>query len=217
VYLSEAEIDAWPPDAPPAPDTDPAAALRDALAAEGHDGPGQLAGRAFAAACVALEVTQRCNLDCTLCYLSERAEMVHDLPMVEIRRRIARIRRHYGAGVTVQITGGDPTLRSADELAQIAAAIRTAGLRAALFTNGIRATRPLLAALARAGLNDVAFHVDLTQQRQGYASEAALNAVRADYLARARGLGLRIMFNTTVFAGNLAEIPALAVCRIWLS
>ena len=41
------------------------------------------------------------------------------------------------------------------------------------------------------------------------ASEHDLNAVRAEYIARARGLGLSVLFNTTVHRANLHEIPAL--------
>ncbi len=212
--LTEREIDAWGPAPLPAPDADPRAPLAAAMAAEGLDGPRQLAGRAFAMACVALEITQRCNLDCTLCYLSDLSEAVHDLPMVEIRRRVGLIARHYGPGTTVQITGGDPTLRRPEELSEIVRWVKEEGLRAALFTNGIRATRALLTRLAESGLDDVAFHVDLTQERPGFATEMALNAVRDDYLARARGLGLRVIFNTTLFegpeGGNLAEVPALS-------
>ena len=88
--------------------------------------------------------------------------------------------------------------------------IREKGMRPTLFTNGIRATRSLLTALAGAGLVDVAFHVDMTQQRKGFKSETELNYVRREYIERARGLGLSVMFNTTVFPGNVHEIPGLA-------
>jgi hypothetical protein len=44
-------------------------------------------GRRYAIGCVALEITQRCNLDCTLCYLSESSEAVKDLPLEEVFRR----------------------------------------------------------------------------------------------------------------------------------
>ncbi len=57
---------------------------------------------------------------------------------------------------------------------------------------------------------DVAFHVDTTQQRAGYASEADLNVLRREYIERARGLPLHVIFNTTVHAGNVAEVPMLA-------
>jgi 7,8-dihydro-6-hydroxymethylpterin dimethyltransferase len=56
----------------------------------------------------------------------------------------------------------------------------------------------------------VAFHVDMTQQRPGYESESALNALRLRYIDMARGLPLSVIFNTTVFAGNVDEVPALA-------
>jgi len=170
----------------------------------------QQMGRRWAAACVALEITQRCNLDCSLCYLSEHSEAVADLPLPEVLRRVDMIRRQYGPRTDVQITGGEPTLRDHDELAHIVRHVRRRGMRPTLMTNGIRARRPLLARLSRAGLVDVAFHVDTTQGRRGYASEQALNAVRDAYLDRVRGLGLSVMFNTTVHDGNFHEIADLA-------
>jgi uncharacterized radical SAM superfamily Fe-S cluster-containing enzyme len=173
-------------------------------------GPRQQMGRRWPVGCVALEVTQRCNLDCTACYLSESSEAVHDLPLEEVFQRIGEIRAWYGPGADVQVTGGEPTLRPAAELVRIAERLRQSGLRATLFTNGIRASRRLLTELAAAGLEGVAFHVDTTQRRKGYASEVELNALRSEYLERARGLPLAVYFNTTVHGGNLSEVPALA-------
>lgn len=166
----------------------------------------QFMGRRFAIGCVALEITQRCNLDCSACYLSEHSEAVKDVPIEELFRRIDGIRTLYGPNVDIQITGGDPTLRKEDELVAIVQYIRKSGMRPALFTNGIRATRALLARLAEAGLVDVAFHVDLTQDRKGYETESDLNALRRSYIERVRGLPLAVYFNTTVFNGNFAQI-----------
>jgi 7,8-dihydro-6-hydroxymethylpterin dimethyltransferase len=180
------------------------------MMATGQWNDSQAMGRRWAIGCVALEVTQRCNLDCTLCYLSESAEAVKDVPLVELYRRIDAIFELYGPGTDVQVTGGDPTLRRRDELAAIVRRIREKGMRPALFTNGIRATRELLTELAAAGLVDVAFHVDMTQRRRGYRSESELNALRRDYIERARGLKLAVIFNTTVFAGNFEDVPAIA-------
>ncbi len=161
-------------------------------------------------ACVALEITQRCNLDCTLCYLSESSEAVRDIPLEEVFRRIEIIAAHYGPGTDVQVSGGEPTLRRRDELVSIVARLAQKGLRASLFTNGIKASRALLVDLSNAGLTDVAFHVDSTQQRGGYRTERDLNALRREYIERARGLPISVFFNTTVHAGNLDEIPMLA-------
>jgi len=189
---------------------EPLARARARMRMMGLWGPGQHMGRRWPIGCVALEITQRCNLDCTACYLSETSEALHDLPLEELFRRIAQIRSVYGPGTDVQITGGDPTLRRAGELTAIVRRVRESELRATLFTNGIRATRALLAELTAAGLEGVAFHVDTTQQRKGYANENGLNALRLAYIERARGLPLAVYFNTTVHSGNFGELPALA-------
>ena len=169
----------------------------------------QLMGRRWPIGCVALEITQRCNLDCTACYLSEHSEAVKDIPLEELFRRIDLIFDHYGSHTNVQVTGGEPTLRKREELVAIVRRVSHKGMRPALFTNGIRAKRELLVELVEAGLVDVAFHVDMTQGRKGYESESALNAVRQEYVERARGLPLSVMFNTTIFDRNFEETPAI--------
>ena len=171
--------------------------------------PNQVLGKRSTIGCVALEITQRCNLDCTLCYLSEFSESVPDPPIDELKRKLDYIKDRFGVHTNVQITGGDPTLRPRAELVEIVRYAARIGLYPALFTNGIRASRDMLRELADVGLVDVAFHVDLTQERKGYATEASLNEVREKYLERAHGLGLALIFNTTVFQGNIAEIPEL--------
>ncbi|MEM7236341.1 MAG: radical SAM protein, partial [Pseudomonadota bacterium] len=210
IFMSLSEMIALRPEGRQFSGTDRREPLRSALEQAGEFTPLQTAGRFYPIACVALEITQRCNLDCTLCYLSEHAEAAVDVPLVVLTSRIAMVESHYGPGTSIQISGGDPTLRKIEDLEYLCAEIRRRGMRSCLMTNGIRATRSFLSRLARSGLDDVAFHVDLTQQRRGFETEVQLNAVRCDYLARARGLGLRVLFNTTVYGGNRAELPALA-------
>ncbi|AJY27213.1 radical SAM superfamily protein (plasmid) [Burkholderia thailandensis 34] len=175
----------------------------------GLAGDSQQMGQRWPVGCIALEITQRCNLDCTLCYLSENAEAVKDIPLEELFSRIDTIFASYGPNADVQVTGGEPTLRDRGELLAIVRRIWARGMRATLMTNGIRVTRMLLEQLTDAGLADVAFHVDTTQQRRGYATEAALNALRERYLNMAAGLPLSVMFNTTVHDGNFDEIPSV--------
>lgn len=152
--------------------------------------PWQNMGRRWAIGCVSLEITQRCNLDCTLCYLSESSEAIKDVPLQELYRRVDDILAHYGANTDIQISGGDPTLRKRDELMAITRYVRDKGMRSTLFTNGILAKRDMLEELVANGLTDVAFHVDMTQERKGYDSEEALNEIRLDYIEHARGLPL---------------------------
>ena len=171
--------------------------------------PNQVLGTKRTIGCVALEVTQRCNLDCSICYLSENSESTPDIPLETIMRRIQMIRDNYGVSTNVQVTGGDPTLRNHDELVRIVARIVELKMVPALFTNGVHATRELLTRLRAVGLVDVAFHVDLTEKRKGFTSEAQLCEVREEYIERARGVGLNVIFNQTVFARNFEEVPTL--------
>jgi molybdenum cofactor biosynthesis enzyme MoaA len=187
----------------------PLGRARQAMVATGQWDASQSMGRRWPIGCLALEITQRCNLDCRACYLSEHSEAVKDLPLAEVFRRIDMIRARYGANTDVQVTGGDPTLRRRDELLAIVHRIRALGMRPSLLTNGIKASRALLVDLAAAGLVDVAFHVDMTQQRKGYRCEGDLNRLRRTYIERARGLPLSVFFNTTVFDGNFEELPEI--------
>jgi pyruvate-formate lyase-activating enzyme len=111
------------------------APLTAALARWGQAGPGQTAGRFYPIACVALEIAQRCNLDCTLCYLSDAAEMAHDVLLEVLFSRIGMIESHYGPGTSIQITGGDPTLRKPDDLEDLCRYIRARTMRSCLMTN----------------------------------------------------------------------------------
>ncbi|MEM8800858.1 MAG: radical SAM protein [Pseudomonadota bacterium] len=207
-FLTKHEVAAWPAAcAPPEGERDNSLAI--AMARHGLNTPAQAAGTYWQIGCVSLEVTQRCNLDCTLCYLSDAAEGYADPSLETLFRRIDRIYDHYGPGTNIQVSGGDPTLRPLADLVSIVEYISSRGMNAALFTNGIRASRHMLTTLAKAGLRDVAFHVDMTQERRGYENECELNSIRADYIERARGLGIRILFNTTVFDGNRHEIAEL--------
>jgi pyruvate-formate lyase-activating enzyme len=134
---------------------------------------------------------------------------VKDIPIELVFERLRNVRETFGDGVSVQITGGDPTLRKREELVAIVRETARLGLEPSLMTNGIKLTRDLALELKEAGLVDIAIHVDLTQERKGYPTEESLHAVRSEYIERVRGLGLHIIFNTTVFDGNFAEIPTL--------
>src|SRR5687768_12261486 len=138
--MTREEIAAAAPYPAPPDGADPLALARARMEATGQWHPRQSMGRRWAIGCVALEITQRCNLDCTLCYLSDHSEAVQDIPLEAIFARIDAIRAHYGPDTDVQVTGGDPTLRRRDELVAIIRRIRERGMRPSLFTNGIKAT-----------------------------------------------------------------------------
>ena len=182
---------------------------RKALQTRGLWGHNQQMGNRWPVGCVALEITQRCNLDCDVCYLSSHAETVVDIPVPVLFERIDAIRHHFGDGTNVQVTGGEPTVREPEVLLKVVRRIYDLGMRPTLMTNGILLNRSWLSALVQAGLTDIAFHVDTTQKRSGYETEDALNRVRRRYIDMASDLPIAVYFNTTVWAGNIRQLPGL--------
>src|SRR5260370_8382597 len=136
-FLSPEEIAAACPLPPPPPGRSMLDIARERMIATGQWRPGQAMGRRFPVGCVALEITQRCNLDCTLCYLSETSEAVLDLPLEEVYRRIDMIHALYGPLTEVQVTAGDPTLRKRAELIELVPLLRPTVMPPPPFTNSI--------------------------------------------------------------------------------
>ncbi len=149
-YLTQQQIAAISPDSY---DKDALGSARKEMQRQGLWTNQQQLGRRWPVACVALEITQRCNLDCTLCYLSEYSEATKDLPLIEVFRRIDQIFNYYGEGTDVQITGGDPTMRDEEELLQIVSRVAQLGMRPTLMTNGIKATPQAAKAAGRRRFN----------------------------------------------------------------
>src|SRR5260370_15552265 len=162
--LSPKELAAACPLPPPPPGRSMLDIARERMIATGQWRPGQAMGRRFPVGCVALEITQRCNLDCTLCYLSETSEAVLDLPLEEVYRRIDMIHALYGPLTEVQVTGAAPTLRKRADLVEVVRPLRARGLRPAAVTTGTRPPRDPFTALAAATPTPAAVPVDPTQQ-----------------------------------------------------
>lgn len=86
--------------------------------------------------CVLLELTNRCNLRCPVCFASAGDRSPHDLPMEEIEKQY-NLLMERGGPFNIQLSGGEPTMR--DDLDQIIALGREKGFTFfQLNTNGIR-------------------------------------------------------------------------------
>lgn len=109
--------------------------------------------------CVLLEVTQRCNLCCPICFASSKKEGC-DLSLEEIQRRFTFL-MEQGGPFNVQISGGEPTMR--DDLNEIIRMGKETGIEFfQLNTNGIRLAKEpeYVMGLAKAGLNCVFLQFD---------------------------------------------------------
>ena len=109
---------------------------------------------------VILEVTERCNLSCPVCYASSSNEQKADPSFQTISGWYQRARM-ASEGSNIQLSGGEPTLR--DDLPEIVAMGRESGFDfIQINTNGVRAARDkaYVKALKDAGLSSAFLQFD---------------------------------------------------------
>ncbi len=166
--------------------------------------------------CTALfEVTGRCNLSCPVCFATAGQAPPPDPPLDALADRFARI-FHAAGPVNVQLSGGEPTVRS--DLPEVVAACRAAGFAfVQVNTNGLALARDpgLARRLADAGLASVFLQFDGTTDAVCLALRGA--PLLEDKLAavdRCVAAGLGVVLVPTVVPGvndgQLGDIVRLA-------
>jgi uncharacterized radical SAM superfamily Fe-S cluster-containing enzyme len=107
-----------------------------------------------------LEVTQRCNLRCSVCFADAGNDPPPDPPLSHIEAQLSRLLAVSGP-CNVQLSGGEPTLR--DDLPEIVALARSMGFPfIQINTNGLRLARDptYMDRLGEAGLASVFLQFD---------------------------------------------------------
>ncbi|HEY3359512.1 MAG TPA: radical SAM protein [Polyangia bacterium] len=177
----------------------------------GPDGrPLELAGihdpTAYPGTAVLVLLVAGCDLRCVFCrapqpWAPRPPTTAEALALLDGTRRRARL----------VITGGEPTARP--DLLELCAAARRRGFRAVqLQTHGGRLAEPgLAAALAAAGVSalDVPLYAARPAAHDGITGVPGSHARTLAGIARARAAGLDVAVHTTLFAGTVAELPAL--------
>jgi 7,8-dihydro-6-hydroxymethylpterin dimethyltransferase len=159
-----------------------------------------------------VEVTQRCELGCPVCFAeSLPAAENGDPPLAALAQRLARLYAAEGA-VNVQLSGGEPTTR--EDLPQIVEAAAAAGFTfVQLNTNGLRlASEPGYAeALRQAGLESVFLQFDgVTDDVYRVLRGRPLLAEKMKAVEKCAEAGLAVVLVPTVVAGlNFDQIGAL--------
>lgn len=110
--------------------------------------------------CVLLELTNRCNLRCPVCFASAGENPVKEPSLADIGRQFDMLMAH-GGPFNIQLSGGEPTMR--DDLPEIIRLGREKGFSFfQLNTNGLRLAREpgYAESLKNAGLNTVFLQFD---------------------------------------------------------
>lgn len=110
--------------------------------------------------CVLLELTNRCNLRCAVCFASAGENPAKEPSLADIGRQFDMLMAH-GGPFNIQLSGGEPTMR--DDLPEILRLGREKGFSFfQLNTNGLRLAREpgYAESLKNAGLNTVFLQFD---------------------------------------------------------
>lgn len=101
-------------------------------------GEGEFAGCAQVQPCsAALMTTNRCNMDCPVCFTRKKGDKSYEPSLEECRAQLAFYREYAGQEALVELCGGEPTLR--EDLPEIARAAKELGFSyVQLNTNGLR-------------------------------------------------------------------------------
>lgn len=163
--------------------------------------------------CTALiEITNRCNLRCPVCF----ADAAADAPAAE--PSLEKIRAHYdrilaaSGPCNIQLSGGEPTMR--EDLGEIIAMGRDKGFSfIQLNTNGLRlAARPgYAAALREAGLASVFLQFDGLGKAVHVALRGRdLGSIKEQAIRNCAAAGLAVVLVPTLVPGiNTGEIGAI--------
>ncbi len=152
--------------------------------------------------CVLLELTNRCNLRCPVCFASAGEQTPKDLSLEEIGRQYDYLLDH-GGPFNIQLSGGEPTMR--DDLDAIIALGKEKGFPFfQLNTNGVRiAEEPGYAEfLEKAGVSVVFLQFDgLTDDIYQALRGAALTQTKLRAIDRCKEAGIPVVLVPTVAPG----------------
>lgn len=168
--------------------------------------------------CVLLELTNRCNLRCPVCFAGAGDQQPKDLPLEEISRQYDLLMER-GGPFNIQLSGGEPTLR--ENLPQIIALGKEKGFTFfQLNTNGLRLAQEqgYAAHLAQSGVSTVFLQFDgLEDGIYRTLRGAELTDVKLRALEACREAGLPVVLVPTVAPGvndhALGEILRFALSR----
>ena len=169
--------------------------------------------------CVLLELTNRCNLSCPVCFASAGEQTPHDLSLEEISAQYDMLMQR-GGPFNIQLSGGEPTLR--DDLPEIIALGKEKGFSFfQLNTNGLRIAREegYAELLSRSGVSCVFLQFDgLKDDIYRVLRGRSLKELKLQAIERCKKAGLPVVLVPTVAPGVndhvLGDILKFAVSQI---
>lgn len=151
---------------------------------------------------VELEITQRCNLRCPVCFVSA-GEAPPDPSLQTLEAMFQAVKEQSGTQVSIQLTGGEPTVR--EDLAQVIRLGRKIGFEAIeVNTNGLMVSRKpgYIEELVDAGISGIYLQFDgLTPQVYERIRGKELLQDKLQAIENCRAAGTQVVLAMTVIWG----------------
>lgn len=165
----------------------------------------------------ALMTTNRCNMDCPVCFTRDKKEPLHEPSLEECRELMVRYKEQAGDDALIEFCGGEPTVRR--DICQLAAMARELGFDyVQLNTNGIKlaASADFCRELKESGVTTVYLGFDGMTDKPYYAKYGrSLLDIKKKAVENCAEAGLAVVLVTCVIPGEndveLGEIVRYAV------
>ena len=151
--------------------------------------------------------TKRCNLRCAHCYASSDNSAAHDELTTGQSRKMISDLAAFGCPVLL-FSGGEPLMR--DDLPELIAFARQAGLRAVLSTNGTLITKNVAERLAGADLSYVGVSLDgLEDVNDDFRGVKGAFASALAGIRHCRDASVKVGLRFTMNGRNFDQLPAI--------
>lgn len=165
----------------------------------------------------ALMVTNRCNMDCPVCFTRDKKEPLHEPTLEQCRELMIKYREQAGEDALIEFCGGEPTVRR--DICELAMMAKRMGFDyIQLNTNGIKLAESLdyCRALRFAGITTVYMGFDGMTDKPYFAKYGrSLLEIKKKAVENCAHVGLAVVLVTCVIPGEndveLGDIVRFAV------
>lgn len=106
---------------------------------------------------IRLEITSKCNLNCTYCHNSDYNNLKNDMTSDELIKLITNMKTNYNIN-KILLTGGEPLIKY--DIYRIIKEITSLGIKVDMVTNGTLLTEKSIKKLEEAGLKRIRISID---------------------------------------------------------
>lgn len=155
-------------------------------------------------ASAALMTTNRCNMNCPVCFTRDKKEPLHEPSLDECRRLMENYRRLAGEDALIEFCGGEPTVR--EDLCELAKTAKDMGFDyIQLNTNGIKlaASEDYCRALRQSGVTTAYLGFDGVTDKPYFAKYGrSLLDIKKRAVKNCAAAGLAVVLVTCVIPGE---------------